>query len=71
MPSDPITVVGKVLEERGTGVWNASLPNGKVILAHLSKKARDTSNVAIGSEVVLEMTPYDFEKGRIREVVEK
>lgn len=66
MPDATIHTRGKVLEHRGTVLYRVELPNGKVILAHLSKGLADAAAVfAVGDEVLLELTPFDFDQARI------
>jgi translation initiation factor IF-1 len=43
-----------------------ALPNGKKILAHLSKPLTEAkAGFATGERVVLELTAYDFDQARI------
>lgn len=66
MPDATIHTAGPVLERLGAVLYRAELPNGKVILAHLSKRLADTQTVfEPGQRVVMELTPYDFEQARI------
>ena len=70
MPADPITTTGEVLHQFSENAFKVSLPNGKEIIAHPSKvMAARIAEVAPGVQIVLEMTPFDFEKGRIVEIV--
>jgi translation initiation factor IF-1 len=42
------------------------LPNGKTLLAHLSKPLADAgASFEIAETVLLEMTPFDFDTARI------
>ena len=55
-----------MLEQLGPVLYRAQLPNGKRILAHLSKRLADAGTVfEPGQQVVLELTPYDFDQARI------
>lgn len=66
MPDATIHTLGRVLEARGPVLYRVSLPNGKVILAHLSKPLADAKAVfSAGDPLLLEMTPYDFDTARI------
>jgi len=66
MPDATIHTCGKILEQAGPVLYRVSLPNGKVILAHLSKRLSDEAAVfAIGDDLLLELTPYDFDTARI------
>ncbi len=70
MYEKPIECIAEVVEQRDEKLTYVNLPNGKKILAHLAKGlALDLMSVPIGSKLKLEMTTYDFEKGRIVEVV--
>lgn len=47
-------------------LYRVALPNGKVILAHLSKRLTDEQAVfAAEARLLLELTPYDFDTARI------
>ena len=66
MPDATIHALGQVLETCGPLLYRVVLPNGKVILAHLSKHLADTQSVfAVGDRLLLEFTPYDFDTARI------
>jgi translation initiation factor IF-1 len=66
MPDATIHTLGRVLEARGPVLYRVSLPNGKVILAHLSKPLADAEAVFSADDpLLLEMTPYDFDTARI------
>lgn len=66
MPDATIHTCGKALEQAGPVLYRVSLPNGKIILAHLSKQLADEMAVfAAGDMLLLELTPYDFDTARI------
>lgn len=66
MPDATIHTVGPVLERLGPVLYRTELPNGKLILAHLSKALADAeATFEPGQRVVLELTPYDFDQARI------
>ncbi len=66
MPDATIHTIGRVLEVLGQPLYRVSLPNGKTILAHLSKPlALEAAAFAPGDELRLELTPFDFENARI------
>lgn len=66
MPDATIHTSGEVLNQAGPVLYRVSLPNGKVILAHLSKRLTDENAVfAAGDSLLLELTPYDFDTARI------
>ena len=61
-----IEVEGKVLESLPNTLFRVELPDGKIILCHLSGKMRmHFIKILPGDKVRIEMTPYDQEKGRI------
>lgn len=66
MPDATIHTIGRVLENPSPVLYRVSLPNGKMILAHLSKPlAEENAVFSIHDEVRLELTPYDFDTARI------
>ena len=71
MPEATIQTIGRVLEVRGPVLYRVSLPNGKEILAHLSKELKEQGETyAVGDDLLLDMTPYDFDIARILERIE-
>ena len=66
MPDASIHTLGKILEQPGKVLYRVELPNGKIILAHLSKRlAAGNAVFATGDTLLLEFTPYDFDSARI------
>jgi translation initiation factor IF-1 len=66
MPDASIHTHGRILEKAGPALYRVALPNGKIILAHLSKRLADANACfALESHVLLELTPYDFDTARI------
>lgn len=66
MPDATIHTQGRILALAGPVLYKVSLPNGKIILAHLSKRLADEhAEFAAGDILLLELTPYDFETARI------
>lgn len=66
MPDATIHTVGKVLKNLGPILYQIELPNGKIIMGHLSKPLTiAAATFALGDRVVVEMTPYDFDQARI------
>ena len=66
MPDATLHTSGPILERLGEVLYRAELPNGKRILAHLSKRLADAATVLeTGQWVVMELTPYDFDQARI------
>lgn len=70
MPSEPIVTTGKVLLVYNERAFQVRLPNGKKVIAHPAKAlAARKGELVPGAEVSLEMTPFDFEKARIAEIL--
>ncbi|MGJ8642997.1 MAG: translation initiation factor IF-1 [Luteolibacter sp.] len=66
MSEAAIETTGTILERKGEILYRVELMNGKVILGHLSKALNQANTeFSDGTEVMLEMTPYDFDQGRI------
>ncbi len=66
MSEAAIETVGAVIERKGEILYRVELMNGKTVLAHLSKSLTDAKAEFVdGASVLLEMTPYDFDQGRI------
>lgn len=66
MPDATIHTQGRVLENPSPVLFRVSLPNGKIILAHLSKRlTEEKATFATDDLVLLELTPYDFDTARI------
>jgi len=66
MPDATIHTLGRVLETRSPVLYRVSLPNGKIILAHLSKALADEkAEFSVDDELRLELTPFDFDTARI------
>jgi len=61
-----IEVEGEVLECLPNTLFRVKLPNGVIVLCHLSGKMRlNYIRIMPGDKVRIEMTPYDQTKGRI------
>ena len=72
MPDATIHTHGEILEAAGPVLYRVRLPNGKIILAHLSKPLADAKALfATGDVLVLELTPYDFDTARILGLAER
>jgi translation initiation factor IF-1 len=68
MPDATIHAIGELIERLGPVLYRARLPNGKIILAHLSKPLADAeASFEPETRVLLELTPYDFDNARILE----
>lgn len=64
---DIIEFEGKVQEVLPSSTFRVELENGHVVLCHISGKMRKNHiKVLLGDTVVVEMTPYDLTKGRIK-----
>lgn len=57
---------GTVLESLPNAMFKVELPNGHVILAHISGKLRmNFIRILPGDKVTVELSPYDLTRGRI------
>lgn len=66
MSEAAIETTGTILERKGEIIYAVELMNGKVMLGHLSKPLTDAkAEFSEGDRVHVEMTPYDFDQGRI------
>ena len=64
--TDTIEVEGEVLELLQNTRFRVKLPNGHVVLAHISGKMRmNFIKILPGDKVVIEISKYDLDKGRI------
>lgn len=63
---DSIQVEGEVLELLPNTKFKVKLPNGHVVLAHISGKMRmNFIKILPGDKVLVEISKYDLDKGRI------
>lgn len=63
---DVLELEGTVLEALPNAMFKVELPNGHVILAHISGKLRmNFIRILPGDKVTVELSPYDLTKGRI------
>ena len=60
-----IEVQGVVVEVLRDKLYRVELPNGHTVLGHLAKKDLPVAPLVAGRVVTLEMSPFDFSKGRI------
>jgi translation initiation factor IF-1 len=62
-----INVEGTVTEERGNGFFTVVLDNGHSLVARLKGKMekRDKIRVLTDDRVIVEISPYDLDRGRI------
>ena len=64
--SDVLEVEGEVLELLPNTKFRVKLPNGHVVLAHISGKMRmNFIKILPGDKVIIEISKYDLTKGRI------
>ncbi|MCP5535687.1 MAG: translation initiation factor IF-1 [Akkermansiaceae bacterium] len=62
----PITTTGTIIDSPKPKIYHVSLPNGKVVIGHIPKALVHLHDqLKPGDHVRLELTPYDFSKGRI------
>lgn len=63
---DAIEVEGKVIEPLPNAMFRVELPNGHKVLAHISGKMRmHYIKILPGDKVIVELSPYDLNRGRI------
>ncbi len=63
---DVIEVEGIVVDALPNTIFKVRLENGHEITAHISGKLRmNYIRILPGDKVVVELSPYDLEKGRI------
>ncbi|MGM0564490.1 MAG: translation initiation factor IF-1 [Pseudomonadota bacterium] len=63
---DVIEMNGVVLDTLPNTMFRVELENGHIVTAHISGKMRKFYiRILTGDKVVVEMTPYDLNKGRI------
>ncbi len=64
--ADILEVEGEVLELLPNTKFKVKLPNGHIILAHISGKMRmNFIKILPGDKVLVEISKYDLSKGRI------
>ena len=63
---EAIEVEGTVLESLPNAMFRVELPNGHMVLAHISGKIRmHYIKILPGDRVLIELSPYDLSRGRI------
>lgn len=66
MPDPTIHAAGTIVSQLNEILYRAELPNGKLIMAHLSKPLTEEKAVFLPGVIVrLELTAFDFESARI------
>jgi translation initiation factor IF-1 len=64
---EQLEMEGTVLETLPNAMFRVQLDNGHIITAHISGKMRKNYiRILTGDKVMVEMTPYDLTKGRIK-----
>jgi translation initiation factor IF-1 len=70
MHEAPILVTGRIVSVLKPELCEVRLPNGKTTLGHLSKHLKASAiSLASGQIVEMEMTPFDFDSGRIGRIL--
>ena len=63
---EAIEVEGIVEEALPNATFRVKLPNGHIVLAHISGKIRmHYIRILPGDRVLIELSPYDLSRGRI------
>jgi translation initiation factor IF-1 len=63
---DNIRLEATVKESLPNARFRVELPNGHIVLAHISGKIRmNYIRILPGDKVTIEMSPYDLSRGRI------
>jgi len=63
---ETIEVEGTVVEPLPNAMFRVELPNGHKVLAHVSGKVRmHYIKILLGDKVLIELSPYDLDRGRI------
>ena len=66
MSKDVIQVTGTIVEPLPNAMFRVELENGHKVLAHISGKMRmHYIRILPGDRVVVELSPYDLNRGRI------
>ena len=63
---DVIQMQGEMVDNLPNATFKVKLENGHVVLGHISGKMRmHYIRILPGDKVTVELTPYDFTRGRI------
>ncbi len=66
MKKNNIEIKGIIIETLPNTMFKVKLENGKIIIAHISGRMRKNYiRILTGDKVIVEITPYDLNKGRI------
>ena len=72
MREPPILGIATILHQRHEHLYDAALPNGKKVIAHVPKwLAQKIGPITVGSKVILELTVFDFSTARIAGLAEE
>ena len=67
---DCLRTRGTILQRLENGLHEASLPNGKRVICHLSKElAANPPELPDHTAVILELSPFDLDRARIAKVL--
>jgi translation initiation factor IF-1 len=67
----PVVATARITRVIKPGLFEATLPNGKVTTCHLSKALAETMpELEPGHEVTVELTPFDFDSARISAIAD-
>ena len=63
---EAIEVEGKVVECLPNAMFRVELPNGHIVLAHISgRMRRHYIRILPADKVLVELSPYDLTRGRV------
>lgn len=66
--ADAFQVEGLIVEALPNGTYRVELANGHRLLGFVTGKARlEMSGLSVGNKVLLDLSPFDLSKGRIRQ----
>jgi len=66
---DCLRPYGTILKTISNGLYEVALPNGKPVIAHLSRElAAAPPEIPDGAKVVLEISPFDLDRARIAKI---
>lgn len=68
----PFRLEGLIVQVRQPGVYDLELPNGHRLLGYVIRRDQDlVADLRVGGWVVVEVSPCDLSKGRVRMKKEK
>lgn len=69
MYEPPVVATARITRVIKPGLFEASLPNGKLTLCHFSKAlSEEMPELEPGCPVTVELTPFDFDSARIASI---